>query len=103
MIKWQDIPDLYKYTVAVVTVSVLVLTYHDQFVTKAEAAETASKTEAQIKLMRVDNKEAEKRTLIREKGKAVKEGRAADAEMLEQDIQTLRDQIKSLCENIKEC
>ena len=103
MITWQKIPDIYKAVVAVVLVTVFVLTYHDQFVTDAEAAEQQKQAQEQIKLLRVDGYETEKRTLVREKAKAVEFNKVAEAEKLEQDIQTLRDKIKGLCDQVEDC
>jgi replication fork clamp-binding protein CrfC len=103
MIKWQDIPDMYKAGAALVALTVFVLTYHNQFVTTAEAMEMKQQQQEQLILLRVDNKEAEKRALIRAKAKAVAAEKRAEAEQLEQDIQTLRDQIKGLCEEVKDC
>lgn len=100
---FKDIPVIYKSIGVVVAATVFVLTYHDRFITEAEAAELQKVQQAQLILLRVDNKEAEKRTLVREKAKAVEENKLAQAEKLEQDIQTLRDQIKGLCDQIEEC
>ena len=94
---------MYKAGVVLVAVTVFVLGYHNQFITEAEAMERATKAQSQLILLRVDNKEAEKRTLIREKTKAIEQNKMAQAEKLEQDIQTLRDQIKGLCDQISEC
>jgi hypothetical protein len=103
MMKWDDIPSMYKVVATVVTITVFVLTYHDQFVTDAEAMEQVNKSQAQLVLLRVDNKEAEKRALIREKARAIKANDIAEVERLEQDIQTLRDQIKGLCDQVEDC
>ena len=94
---------MYKAGVVLVAVTVFVLGYHNQFITEVEAMESATKAQSQLILLRVDNKEAEKRTLIREKTKAIEQNKMAQAEKLEQDIQTLRDQIKGLCDQISEC
>ena len=103
MLKWNDIPNIYKGMATVVVATVFVLTYHDRFITEAEAMEQQNKAQAQLILLRVDNKEAEKRTLIRDMKKAIQENRTADADALKEDIQTLRDQIKGLCDQIEEC
>jgi len=103
MVRWDDIPKIYQAGLAVVAITAFVLTYHNRFVTVAEAMELKNQQQEQLILLRVDNKEAEKRTLIREKAKAVAAERDAEAEKLEQDIRTLRDQIKGLCEEIKDC
>lgn len=94
---------MYKAAGVVVAMTVFVLTYHDQFVTDAEAAEQESRAQNQIKLLRVDGYETEKRVLIREKSKAVELNKVAEAETLEQDIQTLRDKIKGLCDKLDDC
>lgn len=94
---------MYKAGAALVALTVFVLTYHNQFVTTAEAMEMKQQQQEQLILLRVDNKEAEKRALIRAKAKAVAAEKRAEAEQLEQDIQTLRDQIKGLCEEVKDC
>lgn len=103
MIKWDEIPKIYQAGAALVAIVVFVMTYHDRFVTEAEAMERDKQAQAQLVLLRVDNKEAEKRALIREKAKAVKAGDQAEAERIEQDIQTLRDQIKGLCDQVDDC
>ena len=103
MVNWKVIPVAWQMVVAVVAATVFVLTYHDRFVTDAEAEEQQAQHQAQLILLRVDNKEAEKRTLIREKAKAVKADNAEEAERLEQDIKTLREEIERLCDQIKEC
>jgi hypothetical protein len=101
--KWDDIPALYKTIATVVVATVFVLTYHDQFVTLAEAMEQQTKASHQLIKLRVDNKETEKRTLIREKKKATRDGDMTEVAVLNEDIQTLRDQIKSLCDQIDDC
>ena len=101
--KLDEIPKIYQAGAAIVALTVFVLTYHNRFVTTAEAMELKQQQQEQLILLRVDNKEAEKRSLIREKSKAVAADKPAEAERLEQDIQTLRDQIKGLCEEVKDC
>ena len=103
MIGWKEIPAMWQAAAALVAATVFVLTYHNQFITEAEAEEQNAQNQAQLILLRVDNKEAEKRTLIREKAKAVKSDDVEEAERLEQDIQTLREEIQRLCDQIKEC
>lgn len=99
----KKVPDIYKFALVVIAATVFVLTYHDKFVTIAQAAESKRVVDEQMLLMRVDSKEKEKRVLIREKAKAVKIKDVADAEIIEQDIQTLRDQIKKLCSQTDKC
>lgn len=94
---------MWQAAAALVAATAFVLTYHNQFITEAEAEEQRVQTQSQLILLRVDNKESEKRTLIREKAKAVDSNDVAEAERLEQDIQTLREEIKRLCNQIKEC
>ena len=60
---------MYKGGAALVLLTVFVLTYHDQFVTDAEAMEQQTRAQEQLIMLRVDNKETEKRSLIREKTK----------------------------------
>jgi phage host-nuclease inhibitor protein Gam len=100
---WKEIPAMWQAAGALVAATVFVLTYHNQFVTQAEAEEKDERHQAQLILLRVDNKEAEKRTLIREKAEAVEQNDAAKAERLEQDIKTLREEIQRLCDQIEEC
>ena len=99
----KSIPAMYQVVLAVVAATVFVLTYHDQFVTTVQAAEIQSQNQSQIKLLRIDGYETEKRALVRAKAKAVSGGKTAEAEILEQDIQTLRDKIKSLCDKLDDC
>ena len=103
MINWKNIPKIYKGGVAIVAFTVFILGYHDQFVTQAEAAERQQQARDEIRYLRVDNLEIKKDALIREKVKAVEFNKIADAEKLEQDIQTLRDKIKGLCDQLDEC
>jgi len=103
MVNWKDIPDLYKGGVVLVALTVFVLTYHDRFITEAEAMEQQQKNDQQIKVLIVLNFEDKLTQRIKEKVKAVEAGDMAEAERLEQDIQTIRDRIKSLCENLEEC
>ena len=103
MINWDEIPTMYKFGAVVATATLAMFTYHTRFVTHAEAEQQQSKQQAQLILLRVDNKEAEKRVLIREKAKAMERAKIAEAEKIEQDLQTLRDQIKSLCDQVNEC
>lgn len=100
---FKDIPSTYKAVVVIIAATVFILTYHDQFITNAEAMEQQNKARDEVSYLRVDGYETEKRALIREKKKAVKAGNIADAEGLEQDIQTLRDKIKSLCNQLDNC
>ena len=103
MMKWQDIPNMYKGAAAIVAVTAFGLNYHSKFITEAEAMEQQTKAQAQLIALRVDGKESEKRSLIRAKTKAVEANKTAEAEQIEQDIQTLRDQINSLCRQIEDC
>ena len=105
--KWEDIPKIYKGVVVIVAVTAFFITFHDQFVTESEAAEKSKQerkaNNEQIIMLRVDNKEAEKRTLVRDKAKAIDAGKKAEADTLQQDIETLRSQIKGLCDQIDSC
>jgi hypothetical protein len=103
MIKWKEIPDMYKFAVAVVLATVFVLTYHNQFMTVEAAEKAEEKHDAKITLLIVTLKESEKRTRIGELAKAKEAGDIAEAERIDQDIQTLRDEIISLCDQIDEC
>jgi len=103
MLKFEDIPKIYKAAVVLVIVTVFVIGYHDQFLTVVEAAEQQKQSKDEIRLLRVDGYETEKRQLVREKAEAVEQKKPAKAEILEQDIQTLRDKIKSLCDQLEDC
>jgi len=103
--KWQDIPDVVKGIVVVGGFLVWAITYHDQFMTVTQAAEQQLSTEQQISGLLVVGLEAEKRALIKEKAKAIEAGDAAESDKVEQNIQTLRDRIKGVCERneLKDC
>ena len=101
--KLTDISNSYKAAATIVVATVFMVTFHAQFVTETEAAEQQSKAQDEIRLLRVDGFETEKRALIREKSKAVEANKIADAETLEQQIQTIRDKIKSLCDQLDDC
>ena len=103
MMNWKDIPAYYKLIATAVAATVFVLGYHSQFITKAEAAETQQEVVNVLTAMRVDAKEEKKERKIEEKAEAVASGDTAKAEKLEQEIQTLRDQIKGLCDQIDDC
>jgi len=93
----DKIPGYYQAGVILVGLVVFVLTYHDQFITNVEAMEQQKLARDEVRLLRVDGYETEKRGLIKEKKEAIKNNDAAEAEAIEQDIQTLRDKIKNLC------
>lgn len=105
MIKWGDIPDIVKAIVVVGGFLVWAVTYHDQFVTTSQAAEQQLNNEQQIGALLVVGLESEKRALIKEKARAIERQDAAEADKAEQDIQTLRDRIKGVCERnkLKDC
>ena len=103
MLKFEDIPKIYKAAVVLVVATVFIIGYHDQFLTVVEAAEQQKQSKDEIRLLRVDGYETEKRQLVREKAEAVEQKKPAKAEILEQDIQTLRDKIKSLCDQLEDC
>lgn len=100
---WKDIPDMYKYAAAIVAATVFVLTYHDQFVTEVEAAERDQQVVDQLVLIRVDMKQEKLDRKIGEKSKAVEVSDTAEAEKIEQEIRNLREQIKSLCDQVEDC
>jgi hypothetical protein len=101
--KWEQLHGLYKIIAAVVIGTLIAASYHDRFVTHAQAAEQQRKARDEITLMRVDNKKAELRTLIEDKADAQEEGKVAKVSRLEGNIQTLRDDIKSLCDQVAGC
>jgi len=103
MITWKDIPDMYKAGVALVGLTVFMLSYHNQFITEAEAAEQQGQVVQQLIAIRVEGKEEKKERKIEEKAKAVAEQNVVEAEKLQQEIETLQHQINSLCNQIDDC
>jgi hypothetical protein len=101
--KLDDIPKLYKGIAAVVAGTIFMLTYHNQFVTVAEAMEQQTKNDKQITYLIVLNMETKKEALIEQKVKAIEVNNPALTEKLEQQIQTLRDKIEGLCDNLDSC
>lgn len=112
--KWTNIPDVYKGAVALVFLTIGGYTYHEKFITNAEASEEFTKvrsqmvqqqvaTTNQIQYLLVLNMESNRDILIKEKAAAVAAGDTAEAEKLGQNIQSLRDRIKGLCDQLSDC
>ena len=100
---WQDIPNAYKAVGTIVVATVFMLTYHDQFITDAEAMEQQKKNDAQIQFLLVLGYEREKTILIKEKVLYLERDNKPEVARVNEEIQTLRDKIKGICDQIKDC
>ena len=101
--KLSEIDNTYKAVAGIVLATVFMITFHDQYITESEAMEQQVAAQAQLIMLRVDNKESEKRTLIREKARAMKAGEMGEVSRLTEDIKTLREQVTSLCLQVPDC
>lgn len=114
MVTLKDIPDMYKAGAVLVILVIGGMTYHDKFAIaedvskqyqtmQVQMVEQQVATTNQIQYMLVLSMEDKKELKINAKAKAVADNNTVDAEKLEQEIQTLRDRIKGLCDQLDDC
>ena len=114
MLKWTDIPGMYKGAAVIIVAVLSVVAYLGNYVTHVQADEQNQKVEKRLdkqqayaqsrfQYILVLSFQKEKLAVIEKKAQAVADNNAAEAEKLEQEIQTIRDSIKGLCDQLDDC